>query len=303
MHAYENRAAGIACIIGSTVFFASAGIFTKLTAADAWTIAGWRGLVGGVLIAAYAYWRGGHEARQLFPRLGIRGWMLTAAGAVSSIFFIGAFKATYVANVAAIYATVPFWAAGLDFLLRGLPARKLTMAISVVSVLGVLIIVSGGLGAGKLHGDLLALGMTLASALYLVMIRAFTTTPVMWAGAVMGFLLFVVSWFVTDPLAISSVDALIIGGFGVSYAAAVILWTEGGRRLPAAEAGLLGAAEVPFAVLAAWMFLAELPPYASVLGGLIVLSAVLVHAGADLAADARRKPGPAAEHPGASPTA
>jgi drug/metabolite transporter (DMT)-like permease len=295
MHANQNRAAGIACIVGSTVFFACSGIFTRLTTADPWTIAGWRGLVGGLLIGAYSYWMTRGEARQLFPRLGSRGWMLVAAGALSSICFIGAFKATYIGNVAAIYATVPFWAAGLDFVFRGHPARIHTMVISAASLLGVLIIVSGGLGAGKLQGDLLALGMALASAVYLVMIRAFTTTPVMWAGAVTGLSLFVVSWLVTKPLTVTPADALVIGGFGVSYAGAVILWTEGGRRLPAAEAGLLGAAEVPFAVLAAWLVLGELPPYASVLGGLVVIGALLVHAAADLAGEARRKPTAAAE--------
>ena len=81
----------------------------------------------------------------------------------------------------------------------------------------------------------------------------------------------------------SARDLLVISGFGISFAAAVILWTEGTKLLPAAEAGLLGTAEVPFAVFFAWLILAESPPGASILGGSIVLGAVLLHAGRDLA--------------------
>ena len=39
--------------------------------------------------------------------------------------------------------------------------------------------------------------------------------------------------------------------FGLAFAVAVVLWTEGTRRIPAAESGLLGCAETPFAALLA----------------------------------------------------
>ena len=48
-----------------------------------------------------------------------------------------------------------------------------------------------------------------------------------------------------------------IATFGLSFAAASILWTEGARFLPASESGLLGAAEVPLAILFAWLILAN----------------------------------------------
>jgi drug/metabolite transporter (DMT)-like permease len=40
----------------------------------------------------------------------------------------------------------------------------------------------------------------------------------------------------------------------------------------------LGTSEIPFAVLLAWVILAEVPPLPSFLGGGIVLVAVFVHA-------------------------
>ena len=70
--------------------------------------------------------------------------------------------------------------------------------------------------------------------------------------------------------------------FGLSFAIAVIVWTEGTRLIPAAEAGLLGSAETPFAILLAWLVLSELPPFASFVGGTIVPVAVVAHAVHDL---------------------
>jgi drug/metabolite transporter (DMT)-like permease len=74
---------------------------------------------------------------------------------------------------------------------------------------------------------------------------------------------------------------VLLVAFGISFAVAAILWTEGARLIPAAESGLLGSAEVPFAILFAFLFLSEIPPAASMLGGAIVILAVFAHAGRD----------------------
>jgi drug/metabolite transporter (DMT)-like permease len=214
-------------------------------------------------------------------RLGWRGWLLALVGAAASIAFISAFKYTYVANVAVIYATSPFIAALLAFLLVREKFRLQTMLAAAVSLCGVAVMVGAGLGGGHLFGDGLALLMTTGSALYMIMVRAFRDSPVVWAGAVSAFLLFVLGWFVTDPLAVSTRDVVLLATFGCSFALASILWTEGSRLIPAAESGLLGSAEVPFAILFALLFLGEMPPMASMIGGAIVLCAVFAHAGRD----------------------
>jgi drug/metabolite transporter (DMT)-like permease len=123
--------------------------------------------------------------------------------------------------------------------------------------------------------------MTAGSALYMVLIRKFTDAPVVWAGAVAAFLLFLVGWVVTDPLDVTRHDAILMCAFGVSFAAAVILWTEGTRLVSAAESGLLGSTEVPLAILFAWLFLGELPPQASLAGGAIVIAAIFGYAALD----------------------
>jgi drug/metabolite transporter (DMT)-like permease len=279
--ATSERMLGIVLVSASAIAFALTGVLTKSIHADPLTITCWRGFFGSILIAFYVLWRRRRSGGRESLRLGWRGWLLAIEGAAASIAFISAFKFTYVANVAVIYATSPFIAALLAFLLVREKIRLQTMLAAAVSLCGVAIMMGAGLGTGHLFGDGLALLMTAGSALYMIMVRAFRDEPVVWAGAVSAFLLFVLGWFVTDPLAVSTRDVALLAAFGCSFALASILWTEGSRLIPAAEAGLLGSAEVPFAILFALVFLGEVPPVASIIGGAVVLCAVFAHAGRD----------------------
>ena len=276
-----ERTLGIILVSASAAVFALTGVLTKSIHADPLTIICWRGFVGSILITLYVLWRRQRSGGQESLRLGWRGWLLAVEGALASIAFICAFKFTFVANVAIIYATAPFVTALLAFALVRERFRLQTMIAAAVSLCGVAIMVWSGFGTGNLFGDFLALLMTIGSALYMIMVRAFRETPVVWAGAVSAFLLFVLGWFVTDPMAVSPRDAVLLVTFGASFALSSILWTEGARLIPAPESGLLGSAEVPFAILFAFVFLAEIPPAASMIGGAIVLCAVFAHAGRD----------------------
>ncbi|TPN54257.1 DMT family transporter [Mesorhizobium sp. B1-1-7] len=284
-----ERTLGIVLVSCSAAVFALTGVLTKSIHADPLTIICWRGFVGSILISLYVLWRRRRSGGRESLRLGWRGWLLAVEGALASIAFISAFKFTFVANVTVIYATAPFVTALLAWVLTREPFRMQTMLAAAVSLCGVAIMVWSSFGTGNLFGDGLALLMTVGSGLYMIMVRAFRDTPVVWAGAVSAFLLFVLGWFVTDPLAVSPRDAVLLVTFGASFALSSILWTEGARLIPAAESGLLGSAEVPFAILFAFLFLGEIAPAASLVGGAIVLCAVFAHAGRDwLAARGQR---------------
>ena len=270
-----ERSLGALLVGLSAAVFGIAGVLTKAISADPLVINCWRGFFGGLFITAYVLFRRSRNGASM--RLGWRGWLLAFVGGTASIAFIAAFKAGYVANVAIIYATVPFAAALLALLLLGERVRLQTMLAALVSIAGVSVMAFSGVGAGNSRGDALALVMMLLSALYMVLVRKFRDAPVVWAGAVSAFMLFGFGWLVADPLSVSARDMVLLFAFGLSFAVAAILWTEGARLIPAPEAGLLGSAEVPFAILFAWIFLSERPPVASWIGGAIVLSAVFAH--------------------------
>lgn len=279
----KARSLGVFLVAASALVFSLTGILTKLIESDTWTIACWRGLFGALFVALYVAWVGRDKPLAMAFRLGWKGWTLATVGSLASLGFIAAFKLTYVANVAVIYATAPFMAAALGWLAAVDSFRRTTMLAAAVSMAGVVVMVSGGLGSGSLIGDGLALLMTFGNALYMVLIRVFRDTPAVLAGGVSAFQLFILGWFVVDPLAVSPRDALLLVLFGLSFALAVVLWTEGTRRIAAAESALFGTAETPFAILLAWLVLSELPPAASFIGGAVVLAAVVYHAWYDLA--------------------
>jgi drug/metabolite transporter (DMT)-like permease len=176
-----------------------------------------------------------------------------------------------------IYATAPILAAALGWWLARERPKARTLNAACLSFAGVAIVVSGGLAAGHVLGDAVAVLMTALNALYMVLIRRFRDTPVVFAGGVSGLQLFILGWLIADPLAVTRQDAVLLVVFGISFAVAVILWTEGTRLVTAADSALIGTADIPFAIILAWLILAELPPPASFLGGAIVLAAVLGH--------------------------
>lgn len=255
---------GAIMVLLSAVAWSMAGPLTKGVTADAWAVLAWRGLVSGAVILAYVAWRSGGIMADL-RRMGLAAWAATVIGSVATVAFIASFKMTAVAHVAVIYGTAPFWAAGVAWLwLRERTSRAVVIA-STAALTGVVVMVSGSTGGGpaSLTGDGLAILMTLGMAVMMVMIRRYPGAPMVLAAAVSSALLLIVGLMVgamfggTDPLAIPSSEIAILVTFGLLHAAAVVLLTEGTRLIPASEAALLGAMEVPLAPVWALLLLGE----------------------------------------------
>ncbi|MDJ0771715.1 MAG: EamA family transporter [Ilumatobacter sp.] len=280
------RWVGSSLVLASAVMFSCSGVLTKAIDAGSWTVLTWRGLIGALGIAAYVWSRNrARPVRDTF-RLGTGGWVLAAVGGVGSVTFIVAFKHTYVANVSVIYATIPFVAALLERAVLSEPIQRRTLATATTSLIGVVVIVSGSLGSPNLDGDAVAIAMVALNALYMVLIRTFTDTDAPLAAAASSLLLFGAGWFAATPLDVTRRDAVLLVVFGLVFAVATVLWTEGTKLIPAAESGLLGSAETPVAIAMAWGFLSEAPPVTSGVGAAVVLTAIIAHARADFRRDA-----------------
>ncbi len=111
----------------------------------------------------------------------------------------------------------------------------------------------------------------------MVLVRVFKDTPVVFAAAVGGFQVCIIGLIFSNPLDVSLQDAMLLTAFGLSFATAAILLTEGLKLITATQAGLVGTAEVPIAIFLAWVFLAEVPPNTSFVGGALILIAVVWH--------------------------
>jgi drug/metabolite transporter (DMT)-like permease len=266
---------GVLLVLISAIIWSTAGLFTKSVSADVWTILFWRSVFSAVFILGYVGWKQGRRLGADFQRLGVPGWSLAVIGAAATVCFIAAFKQTSVANVGIVYATIPFLAAGLGWvLIREVPGRA-TMVAATAALAGVCIMLGGSVGSPNLSGDGLALLMTFGMACVVVLVRKYPDLPMVLANAMSAVLLLVVAPLVSEPFQISTHDLVWLIGFGSVFAIAVILLTEGSRLIPASQSALVGTLEGPLAPVWAWMWLNEVPPLATWIGGVVVFTAVI----------------------------
>ena len=283
----RTRRVGAASMLASGLGFGMSGVFTRSIEGGALEIASWRGLTATPLIVAYVWWRRRRDADpirfRLNPASAAQALVLLALNAAAMALLVTSIQKTAVANVSVIMATIPFMAAGLGWLILREGLRRLTVIAALVSFGGVILTVAGSLGAGNLEGDLLAVALSLSLALLIVLIRRFPGTDALLAQAGSGVALFAVALVVGDPFGMDASEMPLNVAFGLVFAVALVLWTEGVRRLRAAEAALLATTETPCSILAAWIVVSEAPPLATVIGGLLIVGAVVTHARADLA--------------------
>ena len=268
---------GLILVTASAIAWSTAGLFTRLIPLDSWTMLAWRGIFGAIGIAAVIFALKRRDAWEEFRRMGWPGWLFAIVSALGMIFFITALKHTTVAHVAVIYATVPFLAAALSWLVIREKATASASIASLVALAGVAVMVGFG-REGGIFGDLLALGMTLCVAMMMVIARRYRDTPVMPAACLSALLSGLVCWPFGDPLVVTGHELFLLALFGVvNSAVGLALFTLGARFLPAIETALIGALDAPLAPLWVWLVFSETPGRGTIAGGLIVFVAVAAH--------------------------
>jgi DME family drug/metabolite transporter len=283
--AERSAAIGIALVLSSAVAWSTAGFFARVVPVDIWVVLFWRSAFGGLSIVALSIFEKrsfAFEWRRAFTRAGITMVVLNGIGMAS---FVYALQNTTIANVTVIYATLPFITAILAWFWFQERVQRRTLIGSLIAGIGVAITVGGtmAIGGGHLLGDLSALCLTVTFALMTVLMRRHRETPMLESVAISGFLMAVVALCVRSPFAISYEEIAWLAAFGmVTQGGGLGLYTMGARRLPAAQAALLSASEVPMAPLWVWIFFYEVPARETFIGGGLVLAAILWNIGAEL---------------------
>jgi drug/metabolite transporter (DMT)-like permease len=208
-----------------------------------------------------------------------------AQSAAGMMFYLSALRHTTVASVAVIYATAPFLAAALGWMVMREKPSASSLAASLAALAGVAVMVGFG-SKGGLVGDLYAIGMTLSMAVATVVARHSRTLPILLTACLSSLLSGLVCWPLRAPLAPGGHDLALLAAFGiVNFAVGVPLFIAGAKRLPAIETALIGSLEAPLAPLWVWLALGETPGASTLIGGTIVFAAVAIHL---LVGEARR---------------
>lgn len=273
----DSQAAGVLAVAASAVAFSTAGLFTRLVAADSWTVLFWRGLFGGamLLIAVAVQSRGRIAAA--FAAMGRGGLLAAACSTAGTICFILALRAATVAEVTVLFATTPFLAAALGWAaFRERPARR-TLAASAVALLGVGVMSGAASASGNLLGDALGLLMAALMALMMVVIRHHRHVSMLPAACLSAFACSALVLPLAQPLTVTAPDLALLALFGTAqFGLGLLLLTLGSRLIPAPRASLLGNLELPFAPLWVWLAFGEIPSPAASIGAAIVCAALVM---------------------------
>ncbi|KQV48102.1 permease [Pelomonas sp. Root1217] len=260
-----------------TLMWSSAGVVTRhLDAARGFEITFWRSAFNALaLVVILGLMRG----RALLPSLkGCAVWASGLCWAVMFTAFMVALSLTTVANVLVTMSLSPLFTAIFArlFLHQPIPART-WWAIALAGA-GIAWMFGGQLG-GPLLGVFVALGVPLAAASNWCLLQKVGQDGDMLPAVLIGALM---SMAATLPLAwpmqASTHDLSLLAFLGVfQLAVPCLLAVRLARELPGHELALLGQAETLLGVLWAWAFAGEHPGSAALIGGSLVLAALIAN--------------------------
>jgi drug/metabolite transporter (DMT)-like permease len=288
------QSVGIVLVASAAIAWSTAPLFVRWLPFDSFTILFWRGIFAGFAICVFLVVVQGRTALRDLVRINRGGWLFAIFSAVGMFLFIPSLQLTSVANVAIILTTAPFAAAALAWVwFREVP-RLRTVVASAMAVLGVALAFGGGSAVSDLNGILLAVVMMLAIAGMTVAARRYRDTPLIAAAALSNFLGSAASLpFARDLGNVTTDQLMIMAVFGVlQVALGLTLFVLGSRHLPSAQAALIATLETPLMPFWIWVAFSEVPTGGQMLGGAIVLAAVLADTAADLSSRETAAPAP-----------
>ena len=270
---------GVTYVALSALAWSTSGLFVRAIHADFMTILFCRGIVSGLGVFTLFFYIERRNAWRILRSMRGPSLAATIFSTASMISGIGSIYYTSVADAMVIYATVPFVTAGVAFLFIGERPNMRTLVASGIAFIGVLVMLSGHASdVGSWLGKVLAGVMTLTVAGLAVVMRQHRNVPMLPAMALSAWLCSFITFWFASPLALSEQDLGLIIAFGIiQNAMGLSLYTFGSRLVPASDAALLTALEVPLTPLWVWMAFAERPSTATLIGGPIVLAALFGH--------------------------
>ena len=285
---------GVVFVFAAGVLWSTVGLGIRMIEdAVVWQILLYRSIAMSLFLYVVIRLRSGEGPFVQIHRVGfpsvIAGLSLVAAysGGIYSI------QNTSVANAMLLFATAPFMAAVLGWIILRERVRAATWGAIAIAIGGIAIMVADKSGSVVLKGSLAALGSAFGFAVFTVALRWGRTGEMLPSVFLSGLFAIIVTFGICQFSGLSVVlsvqDGAISMGMGVfQVGAGLILYTLGSRSLPAAELALLSLAEVLLGPLWVWLFLGETASLNTLIGGLVLLAAIAGNA----LSGKRRKPPP-----------
>lgn len=268
-----------------TVLWSTAGVVTRhLQSAAGLETTFWRSLAAAGFVGAWLGTRPGG----LLGALRAGGWPGVVSGlmwcAMFSCFMLAVLKTT-VANTLVVLSVAPLLTALLTWVvLRQRIAPRTWLAIGVAAA-GIVTMFASALeadGGRHVAGMLIALGVPIASAINVVMLKRVGShqdlVPAVFLGGVFSSALMLVLMLVvgTPQFQATPHDLVLLTLLGFfQLGLPCMLMVVAARHLAAPELSLLALLEVLLGPVWAWWFAGEVPAHATLMGGAVVLGALV----------------------------
>jgi drug/metabolite transporter (DMT)-like permease len=285
---------GVILVLMSGVFWSSMGLGIRMIEeANVWQILFYRSPALATFLFLIITVRSGYKPLAVIRKSGFAA-VIGAVGLV--VAFTGgiyAIQTTTVANAMFLFASAPFLAAVLGWIVLREKVRKATWIAMIFASVGIAIMVTNGISAGKIVGNLSAILSAVGFAVFAIALRWGKLEDMLPAVFLAGVFAFITAGLVCQAQGYSFslpandiTIAVLLGVFQVGLGLTV--FTIGSRVVPAAELALLSMTEVLLGPFWVWVFIGEVASFYTLLGGLILMLAI----GGNAVSGLRRKPVP-----------
>ena len=252
-------------------------IVKSFQGANLWQILFWRSIFFILVVSIFLILTYRKKVFTAFINSGVPGLV---GGLVLSTGFCGYVFAMYnttVANTNFIIQTQTIFLAIFGYLFLKEKISKLTLVSIGLAISGIILMVGTSLSPGQMSGNIAAFIMPISFAILILIIRKYPNVDMVPLQLVAGIIAMTIGYMVAGKVIISFYDiylGFLAGFFQLGFG--FILITIGARRTPSALVGIIMLTEAVLGPLWAWLFINEQPPAMVLIGGCVVIIAVLL---------------------------
>ena len=252
-------------------------IVKSFEGATLWQILFWRSFFFTLTVLAFLIISYRKETFKSFYNSGLPGFL---GGIILSFGFCGYVFAMYnttVANTNFIISLQILFLAIFGYFFLKEKINTLTLISIILAISGVLIMVGNSLTPGELSGNLAAFSMPICFAVLIIIVRKHPTVDMIPAQFIAGVCSCFIGFILSTKIMISPHDiflGFLAGFFQIGFG--FIFITIGARTTPSAMVGIIMLSESVLGPVWAFIFVSERPSIFGLIGGAIILFAVLL---------------------------
>ena len=272
-----NKIPGVLLVFFGASCLSFGGLLVKsFEGSTLWQILFWRSLFFILVVSIYlSFSYGSKTFRALYEAgiPGIFGGLVLGIGFVSYVF---AMYNTTVANANFIIQTQTLFLAIFGYIFLKETISKLTFFCIILAISGIFLMLGNSISPGEMTGNLVAFIMPISFAVLILIVRKFPKVDMIPLQLVAGIFAMIIGLLMSPTIIVSSKDiflGFLAGFFQVGFG--FIFITIGARSTPAAFVGIIMLTEAVLGPLWAWMFVNENPPISVLIGGSIIITAVI----------------------------